>query len=311
MGKKDGVRPGPNIVWRLNNTGRVREPTYSFYMKKKAHGRSHVDFGKPDNFYVKGQDFDSMVKFKMEPDMFWSAYTQAMGYGPAAKGKNAWALPEPTYSIFDTGSTHIFVPGDYLAAFMNYMIEITPFTYEQKNGFTVAQCNADWKSLWFMVQGYWIQLTPQDYLVDVSPNKDKTVCHLLMVPNTFNFFVLGLPTFYGYYVVHNMGKNFLGWIPHDDSMKEFLTKAPLPEQILEVETVSYALIVFLVIALFFVSIGVVIGSWASGKYGSSSDTFYIIIGGYSVMALLLTIVLQVVIASALGGKSFQTVDTVD
>jgi len=68
----------------------------------------------------------------------------------------------------------------------------------------VAACNAKWESLWFMFQNMWIEVKPEEYLIDISENGNREVCHILMIGNNYDFFLFGLPIYQGYYTIHNM-----------------------------------------------------------------------------------------------------------
>lgn len=68
----------------------------------------------------------------------------------------------------------------------------------------MAACNAKWESLWFMMQNMWIEVKPEEYLIDISENGNREVCHILMIGNNYDFFLFGLPIYQGYYTIHNM-----------------------------------------------------------------------------------------------------------
>jgi len=65
-------------------------------------------------------------------------------------------------------------------------------------------------------------------LLDISENGDRSVCHILMIGNNYDFFLFGLPLFQGYYTIHDMDQNYIGYIPHSLSDKKFLEKAQIP-----------------------------------------------------------------------------------
>lgn len=56
----------------------------------------------------------------------------------------------------------------------------------------------------------------------MSDAQDKSVCHILILPNDYGFFLLGLPIFMDYYTHHNMGELYIGYIPIAGSSKPFL-----------------------------------------------------------------------------------------
>lgn len=90
--------------------------------------------------------------------------------------------------------------------------------------------------MYFFIQGYWIQINPEDYLVDISENGDGSICHILMMSNEFDFYLFGLPIFQGYYTIHDMVTHSVGYIPLESSMKEPLLQSEPPMTVLDPET---------------------------------------------------------------------------
>merc|ERR1712138_174704 len=158
--------------------------------------------------------------------------------------------------------------------------------------------------MWFQFGGYWVELKPDDYIVDVSANKTGEMCQVMLLPNKFDFFIFGLPSFQGYYVIHDMKKSRMGVIPHDDSDKQFLKKGPVPTQILETYVASPASQVFIFTAILFIVIGVLsLEPWAKTKYGSSSMSYYIVLISYGIFAFFMTVAVTGIADSLLEGSS--------
>lgn len=68
------VDPGPLLVEHLVRERRIDVPTFSFYMKTMDMGRSHVDFGWPDKYNMRGEDPEKIAKIPMLRDFFWAQY---------------------------------------------------------------------------------------------------------------------------------------------------------------------------------------------------------------------------------------------
>lgn len=81
MEGKAFVDVGPLLVEKLREHGNIDEPVFSFYMQTMDSGRSHVDFGRPDKYAVKDQAMDRVAYLKMNRDLFWSSYLQAVAFG--------------------------------------------------------------------------------------------------------------------------------------------------------------------------------------------------------------------------------------
>jgi hypothetical protein len=50
------VEVGPLFIEHAVKDGSLRVPTFSFCMKTMKGGASHVDFGLPDDYFMKGRD---------------------------------------------------------------------------------------------------------------------------------------------------------------------------------------------------------------------------------------------------------------
>ena len=75
-----------------------------------------------------------------------------------------------------------------------------------------------------MFGNYWLELEPEDYIIDVSQNGDMSVCMFLIAPNEYEFFIFGQPIFQSYYVVHSMDNATMGFVPSTQSKKGIVQK---------------------------------------------------------------------------------------
>lgn len=108
MGGKAYVDLGPLFVDHLHRQGQIIAPMFSFYMDTFGHSR--VDFGEPDSQGVYRGDLNYTRYIPMLKDMFWAQSVDATAYHDV---ENGYAFDSSKYSIFDTGSSHIFVPNNY------------------------------------------------------------------------------------------------------------------------------------------------------------------------------------------------------
>ena len=53
-----------------------------------------------------------------------------------------------------------------------------------------------------MFDNYWLTIDQEQYIWDKYG--DQTICVLLIMPNKYDFYVMGQPLFQGYYVEHDM-----------------------------------------------------------------------------------------------------------
>lgn len=92
-----------------------------------------------------------------------------------------------------------------------------------------------------------------DYIIDFSERGDRSLCHMLIFPNTANYFLMGLPFFQGYYAHHDMDLMQIGFIPHNLSAKSYIKEATtLPQTVISNPTVSLTaryIVMFMVFAV--------------------------------------------------------------
>jgi len=108
-----------------------------------------------------------------------------------------------------------------------------------------------------------------------------------MIGNNYDFFLYGLPLFQGYYTIHDMWGLNIGYIPHRESRKDFLFKAPLPTQVLEIITPNYKLQLLAVLFIGAAYLGyAVIEPAAKTEYGSGTTSYYALLTAYGICALI-------------------------
>lgn len=82
--------------------------------------------------------------------------------------------------------------------------------------------------LYFMMNGYWYEMSVDDFVFDASANQDMTLCALSVVANQQDFFLFGNSFLRGYYSIHDMKDGYLGIAPHATSTKSFVFMGALP-----------------------------------------------------------------------------------
>ena len=133
-------------------------------------------------------------------------------------------MRDGVYSIFDTAASEIYISILWYESLVEKLFEKATTTYETKNGATYASCTANYPNLYFMLDGYWLQIPPVDYLVDISEAQDGQVCRIRIRPIDAPFNIMGMPAYLGYYVTHNWSEGYMEFSPHLDS-----ERAPLRE----------------------------------------------------------------------------------
>lgn len=145
-----------------------------------------------------------------------------------------------------------------------------------QDGVALAPCNAEWTSVFFLFQGYWIEIDPSGYLFDVSENGDGSLCHVALISNEFDFFLFGLPLFQNYYVTHDMEYHSMGWIPVEGSGKKPLPEGQIPVTVMEASADDPHWLVTLLVVLILIAVlgGVVVYSLLEASTYTTDDGEY-------------------------------------
>lgn len=83
-----------------------------------------------------------------------------------------------------------------------------------------------------MFGDYWIEITPEEYVLDVSEHNDQSLCIFAISANSEDFNVFGHPLLQGYYSTFDMESGTIGFAPHTQSTKYALADAVLPSKTL-------------------------------------------------------------------------------
>ena len=97
--------------------------------------------------------------------------------------------------IFDTGSSHIFIPRTYFKDVVYEMLrQAGSPDFVIFGSLVFSECNANWQPVRFMFKNYWIKVEPKDYLQDLDGNGEY--CMLLFAGSLFAMFgIFGQPIF--------------------------------------------------------------------------------------------------------------------
>ena len=222
------VQRGPSFLHALKNSKQIQEATFSFTTQPYG-ASSRIDFGPINNSSIKQ---GSQIEWiDVNEDFFWSVDCSGFAIGSTV---NSWQWSSiegaeetisrgAAYSIFDTGSSAIMLPEEYFSSFLDLIYtDMADNEHEEANGYVISQCYDDFPELHFLLSDKWVTVKPEDYVVDVSEAKDRSLCVLLLSPSSQPFLVLGMPLYMNYYVVHDDQSNRIGFAPHIDSPKDDL-----------------------------------------------------------------------------------------
>ena len=79
-----------------------------------------------------------------------------------------------------------------------------------------------------MFGDYWIEVRPDEYVLDVSKEKDGSICILAVNKNSEAFNIFGFPVLQDYYSVFDMEEGRIGFAATPGSKKDALAAATLP-----------------------------------------------------------------------------------
>jgi hypothetical protein len=104
--------------------------------------------------------------------------------------------------------------------------------YAIQQGMAFVDCNEfnQFKPFKMMYSEYYITIDPEDYIWDAYG--DKSVCTLLFLQNSYDFFLLGQPVYQGYYTTHDMQASTIAYTPLNGMTKPALQKAQIPSSLL-------------------------------------------------------------------------------
>ena len=91
----------------------------------------------------------------------------------------------------------------------------------------ITKCKYTLPSVFFLIDGKWIEARPSDYLFDY--NGDGVNCLLFIMPVNSPMNILGMPLFVDYYSVHDPVAGTVGWIPHNNSPKGDIVPGTAPK----------------------------------------------------------------------------------
>lgn len=184
-----------------------------------------IDFGVPQTSAM-SNSFDQRDIY-VENDFFWSAHSQGMYFNSTGMNDGyGYINGSYVYTIFDTGSSGIILSSDYYDQIVTKLMTdyIGTQNYVIKEGVTYSVCipPSQLPSLYFIFNELLIEVRGEDYMADISPKGDMSLCQLLLFKNTMAFNLFGTPLFRGYYVTHDTVNAKMQFVPVPNSPKKRL-----------------------------------------------------------------------------------------
>jgi len=198
-----------------------------------------------------------------DEDLWWTE--QLVGFRWEASFDSdqvEYAITSATKAITDTGSSCIVGPSgevDYIRNTILTEIAKTK-TVEAHNGWdALFECPdlAGMPKFELMYGGYWFEVLPEDYLVDVGNVQDGSVCALCISSiSGFDEWILGDVFMRGMYNIHDADNKKMGFVPFTGSNKILpyaststpaatmpATESPVPASTIDDELLTAILII--------------------------------------------------------------------
>ena len=179
---------------------------------------------------------DDIRWIELLDDFFWSAFNQGIGIGStdigdtyAYKGLKDypdWVVDGAMYTIIDTGSSAILISQYFFEDIIDRIYEhVGDDEYVVNGGYVYTRCYRNFPKLYFLFDNLWIEVRPEEYVLDTSDAQDRSQCALLIASTDGPMNIFGMPVFHGYYTIHDMENGRLGYVPTDVSAKKPLEEA--------------------------------------------------------------------------------------
>lgn len=222
MGLSRNIAPsgsslGPLFVEAQVNAVNFAAPLFAFKMDN-INGTSWMDFGQVRSSSV--NNINDITYLDMYDNFFWLQLVTGIGFGNTGDD-DSYGFETEYSVIFDTAASYTYVPQSLWDDFFKYFKNAAPDAYIEESGigyFTYCDITV-YPTLYFLIDGYWTEMKPNDYIIDSSGNQDRSVCTIGIVPNSEDYWLFGDSFLRGYYSVFNMQTGKLGLGPHTDSDK--------------------------------------------------------------------------------------------
>jgi len=205
----------------------IKENLFSFYMERRADGAyaSFIDIGAVNEDHLKKPN--SLIWFDVREHMFWmNDHTTAIRFGDDDRDAYHFTtMDQSMVSIFDSGTSMVFVPKSLWSLFFEKVKAAMPqLSFSRQGQYYATDCNFDGlPSIYLMMQGYWVEILPTDYLIDgTKPDSDKRyqICTLGFISNSDDYWLLGDVFMRGYYTTFDNENSLIGIAPHSNSIKK-------------------------------------------------------------------------------------------
>lgn len=153
----------------------IAEQTFSFYMTG-VDGDSYIDFGTPNSAVMNGSP--TYITIDSDND-WWSSALTGFRWDSSMTDDNEYAITSGEFALTDTGSSCIIGPSGEADAIINNILNELDEVFKdfgREDYYFLCPNNDDLPSFSLLFGGYWMEVLPEDYIVDISTAEDRTWC---------------------------------------------------------------------------------------------------------------------------------------
>ena len=195
----------------------IAEQTFSYYLTGLS-GQSYLDFGTPNTSVMDGSPIYISIKSE---NYWWSS--DLTGFRWSDDSSNEYAISSGNYALTDTGSSCIIGPSEEADVIVRNIVSRFDKVYEDDGWGYIFSCPAndnDLPSFEFLYGGYWFEVLPEDYLIDITSNNSGVWCALCISSiEGFDEWILGDAFMRGWYNIHDHANLRMGFVPFTGSSK--------------------------------------------------------------------------------------------
>ena len=110
--------------------------------------------------------------------MFWMTYeTYGVRFGEEEEDAYNFGIGNAFLTIFDSGTSTIYVPFSLWKSFISRIKSYAGIKFGTFGSFYTYDCRPQkFPTIYLLVDGYWLEFFPHDYLLDASDAGDHSLC---------------------------------------------------------------------------------------------------------------------------------------
>jgi len=179
------------------------------------------------------KDPSNLIWLAMTTNLFWISKADGIRVGTSStfgNGESAqYATPSVSPVIFDTGTSLAYLPASVGPDIISKILRGKRHTLY--SGIYLTTCDtSNFDSLFIHMGGYWLEIPPSTYIINLSSDPTTPLCGLGLLVNSYDYWLLGDVFLRNYYVIMDMDNNKIGLSPHLTTNVGPITAGPVPSE---------------------------------------------------------------------------------